>query len=60
MFVVEKGKLVYMGGIDDIRSTRKEDIAKATNYVRAALAEIKAGKSVSTPESTPYGCSVKY
>lgn len=60
MFVIDKGKLAYMGGIDDIRSTRKEDIPKATNYVRAALAEIKAGKPVSTPESTPYGCSVKY
>ncbi len=60
MYVIEKGKLVYMGGIDDIRSTRVEDVAKANNYVRAALAEIKAGKPVSTPEATPYGCSVKY
>jgi hypothetical protein len=60
MYVVEKGKLVYMGGIDDIRSTRVEDIAKANNFVHAALADIKAGKQVTTPESTPYGCSVKY
>jgi AhpC/TSA family len=60
MFIIDKGKLAFMGGIDDIRSTRKEDIPKATNYVRAALAELKAGKSISKSETTPYGCSVKY
>lgn len=60
MFVIEKGTLAFMGGIDDIRSTSQEDIAKANNFVRAALADIKAGKPVATPESTPYGCSVKY
>ena len=39
--------LVYAGGIDSIPSARVDDIAKATNYVRQALAEIKAGKPVS-------------
>jgi hypothetical protein len=60
MYIIEKGTLVYMGGIDDIRSTRPDDIAKANNYVRTALAEIKAGKPVSAASTTPYGCSVKY
>lgn len=60
MFVIEKGTLAYMGGIDDIRSADKADIAKANNFVRAALAAIKDGKPVSTKESVPYGCSVKY
>jgi peroxiredoxin len=60
MFVIEKGTLAFMGGIDDIRSASQADIAKANNFVRAALAEIKAGKPVSTKESVPYGCSVKY
>jgi len=36
------------------------DISKATNYVLKAVSEIKAGKPVSEPETTPYGCSVKY
>jgi hypothetical protein len=49
-----------MGGIDSIASTEKEDLAKATQYVRQALAELKAGKAVSTMTSQPYGCSVKY
>ena len=61
MYVIDKdGVLRYMGGIDSIASTDKEDIPKATQYVRQALAEIKEGKAVSVPTSEPYGCSVKY
>ena len=54
------GKLVYAGGIDDRATTDVADIAGAKNYVRAALGEALAGKPVSTPTATPYGCNVKY
>jgi peroxiredoxin len=61
MFVINAdGVLVYAGGIDDIRSANPDDIAKATNYVSAALADLKAGRAVQTATSRPYGCSVKY
>jgi AhpC/TSA family protein len=61
MYVIDKdGVLRYMGGIDSIASTDEEDIPKATQYVRQALAELKEGKAVSVPTSEPYGCSVKY
>jgi len=30
------------------------------NYVDKALAELTAGKAVSTPKTKPYGCTVKY
>jgi hypothetical protein len=61
MFIIGKdGKLVYKGGIDDIRSTNVEDIAKAKNYVQMALDELLAGKEVTVKTSQPYGCSVKY
>lgn len=61
MFVINTdGVLVYEGGIDSIRSANPDDIAKATNYVSAALADLKAGRPVATPTSKPYGCSVKY
>jgi len=61
MFIVDKdGKIAYNGAIDDKRSTRLEDVKTAKNYVAAALDEMKAGKPVSTPFTTPYGCSVKY
>ncbi len=61
MYVIDPaGTLVYAGGIDSIRSSRPEDIEKATNYVTAALSDLKAGKPVQTKNSQPYGCSVKY
>ncbi|MBA4136487.1 MAG: thioredoxin family protein [Opitutus sp.] len=61
MFVINpQGVLVYAGGIDDIRSADADDIAKATNFVKAALADLKSGKDVQTKTSRPYGCSVKY
>ena len=61
MYVIDAaGTLRYMGGIDSIASTDKEDLAKATQYVPLALAELKAGKPVSVATSQPYGCSVKY
>jgi hypothetical protein len=61
MFVISSaGKLVYRGAIDSIPSFDQDDIAKADNYVTKALAELAAGKPVSTPQTNPYGCSVKY
>jgi len=61
MFVINpEGKLVYNGAIDSIRSAEQSDIPKATNYVSAALAAVKAGKPVEKAATQPYGCSVKY
>jgi peroxiredoxin len=61
MYVIDpKGTLVYVGAIDDKRSTNPADVKTAKNYVRVALEESLAGKPVSTASTTPYGCSVKY
>jgi peroxiredoxin len=61
MFVINpQGKLIYDGAIDDKPTTEQSDIAKATNYVTAALEQSMAGKPVAVPASQPYGCSVKY
>lgn len=61
LFIINpQGVLVYAGGIDSIRSSKISDIEKATNYVKAALADLKAGRPVATATSQPYGCSVKY
>ncbi|MDD5579282.1 MAG: redoxin domain-containing protein [Methylobacter sp.] len=60
-FIVNpEGVLVYKGGIDSIPSADQEDIAKAENYVSAALADLAAGKKVAKASTKPYGCSVKY
>ena len=61
MYVIDaRGTLVYAGGIDSIPSSNKSDIAKAENYVLAALADLGAGRPVGTPSSRPYGCNIKY
>lgn len=61
LFIINpQGTLVYAGGIDNIRSADPADIAKATNYVKEALSDLKAGRAIRTPASKPYGCSVKY
>jgi len=59
MYVIDgAGQLVYMGAIDDDPRGNKD--APTTNYVAAALDEVLAGKAVTTAETKPYGCSVKY
>lgn len=61
MFVIDKdGKLVYAGAIDDKPDSDPQSLEGANNYVTAALSELAAGKSVSTPETKSYGCGVKY
>jgi hypothetical protein len=54
------GRLAYKGGIDSIPSNKAEDIAKADNYVRLALADLSAGRKVAQANTKPYGCSIKY
>ena len=60
-FIIDpQGVLVYKGGIDSIPSADKSDIPKAENYVKAALADLAAGRKVAKSSTKPYGCSVKY
>jgi hypothetical protein len=54
------GSLAYDGAIDSIRPAKQADIAKATNYVTAALDALGAGRPVDKTTSQPYGCGVKY
>lgn len=61
MFVIDPaGQLIYNGAIDDKPTANAADLAGAKNYVSQALTEAMAGKPVSQPTTTPYGCSVKY
>ena len=55
-----QGRLIYVGGIDDKPTNKVEDLAGATNFVRAALADAKAGRPVQTAFAQPYGCAIKY
>jgi peroxiredoxin len=61
MYIVNaQGRVVYQGAIDDRPTANPASLQGASNYVRAALADIRAGRPVATPETTPYGCTVKY
>lgn len=55
-----QGRLVYVGGIDDRPTNKVEDLEGANNFVRAALADMEAGRPVRTAFAQPYGCAVKY
>jgi peroxiredoxin len=61
MVVIDlEGKIAYEGAIDSKATPNPADIPNSTNYVKAALDESLAGKAVTTPQTKPYGCSVKY
>ena len=51
------GRLVYQGAMDDDPSV---DDFNGRNYVRAALADLRANRPVKTAETRPYGCAVEY
>lgn len=58
--ITPDGKVVFQGGIDDKPTANPADLATARNHVRAALADMKAGRPIAVASSAPYGCSVKY
>ena len=61
MFIVgTDGKLAYMGGADSIPTSRQEDLARATPYVKEALTALAAGQPIANPVTRPYGCVIKY
>jgi peroxiredoxin len=61
MYIIDpQGVLVYKGAIDNTPGSDPEPEDKVVNYVETALGELSAGKPVTTKETEPYGCSVKY
>jgi peroxiredoxin len=58
--VDDTGTLRYRGAIDNAPFGEVEGDAKYTNYLSAALDELRSKKAISTPETPAYGCTVKY
>ena len=54
---LEPVRSLINGAIDDNANGKGEH---PKNYVEAAVASALAGQSVETPQTKPYGCSVKY
>jgi hypothetical protein len=60
-FVIGRdGTLVYQGAIDDQPQASLATTSSAHNYVKAALAALKAGRPLEKPTTPPYGCEIKY
>ena len=51
------GRLAYQGAVDDNPAA---ELPGGPSYVGAAIADVRAGKPVETPETVPYGCAVEY
>jgi peroxiredoxin len=59
IFIINpRGRIVYDGAIDDSPLGKKKE--GVVNYVDNVLAELTTGKEVSTTNTKPYGCTVKY
>jgi len=60
-FIIDaKGNIVYSGSFDNAPLGKIPEGAQYVNYINKALGELTGGKAVSTAETKPYGCSVKY
>jgi peroxiredoxin len=59
VFVINKGKLVYAGALNNNQQGDKK-ADEVRNYLDEALTAVLAGKDVPAAETTPWGCGVKY
>jgi peroxiredoxin len=62
MVIDDKGTLVYRGAVDNSPDGEGESAPgnKLVSYVDATLADLAAGRPITTVETKAYGCSVKY
>lgn len=54
------GVLVYAGALDNAPIGEVDGGGTYTNHLANAIAEVRGGKTVTTPETKSYGCTVKY
>jgi hypothetical protein len=61
IFIIDaEGSIVYNGAIDNAPLGKIPENEKYVNYADKALDELTAGKPVTTAQTKPYGCTVKY
>jgi len=61
IIVIDKaGYIAYNGAIDNAPLGKVPQGQEYVNYVADALDAVIAGKAVTTPQTKPYGCTVKY
>ena len=61
IFIIDKdGYIAYNGAIDNAPMGKVPQGQQYVNYVADALDALVVGKVVTTPQTKPYGCTVKY
>ncbi|MGA2092060.1 MAG: redoxin domain-containing protein [Sedimentisphaerales bacterium] len=61
IFIIDaKGNIAYKGAFDNAPIGKIPENEKYVNYADKALDELTAAKPITTAETKPYGCSVKY
>jgi peroxiredoxin len=60
LFVInQRGKLVYRGALDNAPLGKVSGDISKTNFVEAAVADLKSGHTATTRDTRPYGCPVR-
>lgn len=61
LFVVnDRGVLVYSGALDNAPMGRVERASNKSNYVDAAISDLRSGHAVTTSSTRPYGSAIAY
>jgi len=61
MYVINpEGVLVYRGGVDNAPRGRVRGGGELQPYLAQALDDLAANRPIATPDTEPYGCTVKY
>lgn len=61
IFIIDpQGLLIYMGGMDDLPTTRAGDVDGATDFVGEAIDQALAGEPITRPVTRAYGCPIVY
>lgn len=61
LFIINpEQRLAYQGAVDSHRSVQHGKHTSTQNYLINGLNQLLAKQALSTPQSRPYGCSVKY
>jgi hypothetical protein len=61
MFIVDaQARLIYAGGTGDKATMDPKEVRASRSFVRAALDDLAAGRSIGTPRSEPFGCTIAY
>gem|GEM_PF-938558 len=59
VYLISRGKLVYAGALHNNQYDQKPQ-SEVRNYLDEALQAVLDGKEIPLPQTTPWGCSIKY